>query len=89
MRFIVAALLAVSSLVLAQAPAAQSTTDRPVDKNAKKDDKPADAKAKAKPRPRVILKKEGAGEDAGGGGAHTGPSSMGGTPSTPSGSFTR
>ena len=82
MRLIVAALLAASSLALAQAPA-----DKPPDKNAKKDDKPADAKAK--PRPRVILKKEGAGEDAGGGGAHTGPSSMGGTPSTPSGSFTR
>jgi hypothetical protein len=82
MRFIVAALLAVSTPVLAQ-----SDTDKPVAKDGKKDDKPADAKAKA--RPRVILKKDGAGEDAGGGGAHTGPSSRGGTPSTPSGSFTR
>ena len=82
MRFVVAALLAVSSVALAQ-----TVADKPQDKGAKKDGKAADAKAK--PPPRVILKKEGAGEDAAGGGAHTGPSSMGGTPSTPSGSFTR
>ena len=80
MRGIVLALLAASSVALAQT---QAPTEKPA---AKKDDKPAE---KAKPRPRVILKKEGAGEDAGGGGAHTGASSMGGTPGTPSGSFTR
>jgi len=71
--------LGVETLMLAQA-----STEKPV---AKKDDKPQD-KEKAKPQPRVILKKEGAGNDAAGG-RGVGESSMGGTPGTPSGSFTR
>ena len=70
--------LGVDTLMLAQA-----ATDKPSDKKGDK------GQEKPKPQPRVILKKEGAGVDAAGGGAHTGPSSMGGTPGTPSGSFTR
>jgi hypothetical protein len=46
---------------------------------------------KAKPRPRVTLKRNGGGvgDDAAGGGAASGAASKGGTPGTPSGSFTR
>jgi pimeloyl-ACP methyl ester carboxylesterase len=68
---------------------AQASTDKPEAK--KKADKPDDKQGdKPKPRPRVMLKKDGSvGDDAPGGGGRSGASSMGGTPGTPSGSFTR
>ena len=57
----------------------------------KKGDKPGDKRPedKPKPRPRVILKKDGNVGDDAAGGRGGGASSMGGTPGTPSGSFTR
>ena len=82
-RLVLLALLAAWSPLHAQAPA-QAPTEKPA---AKKDDKPQE-KDKPKPQPRVILNKEGAGNDAAGG-RGVGESSMGGTPGTPSGSFTR
>lgn len=53
----------------------------------KKDD--SRAEEKAKPRPPVILKKNGNVGDDAAGGRGGGASSTGGTPGTPSGSFTR
>jgi hypothetical protein len=87
-RLVLLVLLAASSLVWAQArPGADAKPP------AKAEDKaPADPEqAKKKPRrPRVIFKKDGSvGDDASGGGERSGSSSMGGTPGTPSGSFTR
>jgi len=57
------------------------------------DKPPAKADEKGKARPRVSLKPKGGtgssvGDDASGGGAATAPSSKGGTPGSPSGSFT-
>ena len=54
---------------------------------------PAKADDKKKPAPRVTVKPKGGtgsnvGDDAAGGGAATAPGSKGGTPGTPSGSFT-
>ena len=78
---------ALEPLMLAQAP-----REKPVEKKAgdkAKDEKPV-ADEKPKPRPRVTIKKDGSvGDDAPGGGGRSGSSSMGGTPGTPSGSFTR
>ncbi len=56
-------------------------------------DKQDSAKLPPKPRPRVTLKPKGGtgsnvGDDASGGGPTSAPSSKGGTPGTPSGSFT-
>jgi hypothetical protein len=84
-RLLLLALLAVWSPLHAQAPV-PAPTEKPA---AKKDAKPQDKdKPKPQPQPRVILNKEGAGNDAAGG-RGVGESSMGGTPGTPSGSFTR
>jgi hypothetical protein len=99
MRTVLLALLCFSSVTAAaqsRAPdplmLAQAPTGKPADKKAgdkAKDEKPA-ADEKPKPRPRVTIKKDGSvGDDAPGGGARSGASSMGGTPGTPSGSFTR
>lgn len=68
--------LGVDTMMLAQA-----TPEKP----APKKDPKADEKEKAKPKPRIGVQKEG----AGGGDAQgrAGPSSLGGTPGTPSGSF--
>lgn len=67
---------------------AQASTDKPdaKKKSDKQDDKPGE---KPKPRPRVMLKKEGNVGDDAAGGRGGGASSIGGTPGTPSGSFTR
>ena len=88
MRVILLALLAVSSLAFGQSWGddsvllAQAATEQ---KAPPKKDPKADEK-KAKPRPRVGIQKQGArGGDAPG---HGGASSLGGTPGTPSGSFT-
>ena len=58
----------------------------------KKDpDKKAEKAEKAKPPPRVMLKRNGGsvGDDVAGGGARSAEPARGGTPGTPSGSFTR
>jgi hypothetical protein len=68
---------------------AQAASDEPP---AKPPAKAADKAVteKPKPRPRIGLKKNGSvGDDSAGGGRPSGASSMGGTPGTPSGSFTR
>jgi hypothetical protein len=68
---------------------AQAATDEPPAKPPAKTEGKAGAE-KAKPRPRIGLKKDGSiGDDSAGGGRPSGASSMGGTPGTPSGSFTR
>ena len=83
MRIVLLALVAAASVALAQG----ADTRKPEPEAEKKGDKRPDEKAK--PRPRVILKKDGnVGEDAAGG-RGGGASSMGGTPGTPSGSFSR
>jgi pimeloyl-ACP methyl ester carboxylesterase len=69
--------LGVDTLLLAQA--------QPENKG----DKRPEEKPKSKPQPRVILKKDGNVGDDAAGGRGAGPSSSGGTPGTPSGSFTR
>jgi hypothetical protein len=84
MRIILIALLAAASLALAQGGEPRAPEER---KPEKKADKRPDEKAK--PRPRVILKKDGNLGDDAAGGRNGGASSMGGTPGTPSGSFTR
>jgi hypothetical protein len=83
MRLVVLALLAAASVAFAQDP----DTRKPEPKAEKKGDQRPDQKAK--PRPRVILKKDGNVGDDAAGGRGAGPSSSGGTPGTPSGSFTR
>jgi hypothetical protein len=85
-----------AGLLAAVAFAAQAQTQLP--DPGKRDDKPAAEEAKPaplppKPRPRVSLKPKGGtgshvGDDAPGGGATTAEPSRGGTPGTPSGSFT-
>ena len=57
------------------------------DKKAEK----AEKAEKAKPPPRVMFKRNGGsvGDDVAGGGARSAEPSRGGTPGTPSGSFTR
>ena len=80
------ALLALGSSALAQAPEDKAGPAKVEKKDEKKDE------AKKPPaRPRVQLKRErgSVGDDAAGGGAATAPGSKGGTPGTPSGSFTR
>jgi hypothetical protein len=84
------ALLAVlcSGCLIAQA-APDEPPAKPPAKGANEAADKADAE-KAKPRPRIGLKKDGSiGDDSAGGGRPSGASSMGGTPGTPSGSFTR
>jgi len=87
-----------AGLLAAVAFAAQAQTP-PLPDPGKRDDKPAaEEKAKPaplppKPRPRVSLKPKGGtgssvGDDVPGGGATSAEPSKGGTPGTPSGSFT-
>jgi hypothetical protein len=83
LRIVLWALLAAASVVFAQ----DADTRRPEPKAEKKGDQRPDEKAK--PRPRVILKKDGNVGDDAAGGRGGGASSLGGTPGTPSGSFTR
>ena len=68
--------LGVDTLMLAQAQPEKKADKKPPEE-------------KPKPRPRVILKKDGNPGDDAAGGRGGGASSMGGTPGTPSGSFTR
>jgi hypothetical protein len=86
MRALLLALYAASALAAGE----QATKDKPP---AKKSEKAAAEKAngeKPKRRLSIGIKKDGAvGDDAAGGGQRSGASSMGGTPGTPSGSFTR
>lgn len=86
------AALAVSATVAAQAPTQLPDPGKRVDK-ADKQEKAKGAPLPPKPRPRVSLKPKGGtgsnvGDDAPGGGATTAEPSKGGTPGTPSGSFT-
>jgi len=68
---------------------AQAASDEPPAKPPAKAADKAGAE-KPKPRPRIGIKKNGSvGDDSAGGGRPSGASSMGGTPGTPSGSFTR
>jgi len=74
--------------VLAQAATDEPPAKPPAQGANKAADK--DGTEKPKPRPRIGLKKNGSvGDDSAGGGRPSGASSMGGTPGTPSGSFTR
>ena len=87
-----------AALLAAAAFAAQAQTP-PLPDPGKRDDKPATeetakpAPLPPKPRPRVSLKPKGGtgssvGDDVPGGGATSAEPSKGGTPGTPSGSFT-
>lgn len=83
MRLALVALLAAgSSLTAAQ--------EKPAAKAEPKAQKKAEEK-KDKPAPRIMFKRNGGavGDDAAGGGARTAEPARGGTPGTPSGSFTR
>ena len=80
MRAALLAILAAWTL----AGTAQDKAPAPVEKKTDKAEKP-------KPPPRVMLKRNGGsvGDDVAGGGARSAEPSRGGTPGTPSGSFTR
>ncbi len=80
---LLAALMAVTFLGTAHAQPAKKD-------EAKKPEAAKPAEKKKRPRPRVGLQKNGTtvGDDASGGGGRSGDSSKGGTPGTPSGSFT-
>lgn len=83
MRAALLAVLAAGSI----GAVAQDKPPAPVEKKAEK----ADKAEKPKPPPRVIFKRNGGsvGDDVAGGGARSAEPSRGGTPGTPSGSFTR
>ena len=87
MRLAVVAVLAAWPIIAPaqDKPAADAGTEAEA-----KAQKKADAK-KDKPPPRVMFKRNGGsvGDDAAGGGARSAEPSRGGTPGTPSGSFTR
>ena len=85
-----AALLAAATAFGAHA---QTLQTQPLPEPGERVDKPAEKATKPPARPRIILKPKGGtgssiGDDAPGGGAPASPSSKGGTPGTPSGSFT-
>jgi len=82
MRLVMLAMLAASFLAAAQ--------DKPPAKADPKAEKKAEEK-KDKPAPRIMFKRNGGsvGDDAAGGGPRSAEPSRGGTPGTPSGSFTR
>ncbi|HEY3074115.1 MAG TPA: hypothetical protein VGJ74_02970 [Burkholderiales bacterium] len=89
-RPLVVLLAALAFLAWGQNPATQAPEK---DKSAEKDQAAKPAPLPPKPRPRVSLKPKGGtgsnvGDDAPGGGATTAEPSKGGTPGTPSGSFT-
>jgi hypothetical protein len=77
--------------VLLAASVAATAQDKPADKKAPEKKTEEKAAEKEKPRPRVMFKRNGGsiGDDAAGGGPRSAEPSRGGTPGTPSGSFTR
>jgi hypothetical protein len=84
-----AALLAAAALAL---PAYAQAPEGKPDEAKKEDAAKAGKKAKRPPRFKVEIEKNGrngVGRDAAGGGPHTAEPSQGGTPGTPSGSFSR
>jgi len=79
------------ALLVALGMAAGAVAQAPQKKDGAANAEKKDEEKKPPPRPRVELKREpgGVGDDVPGGGAPTAPGSKGGTPGTPSGSFTR
>lgn len=83
--------LVLTVILSASACCAWAQNSQPPEIGPKPAAKADEKKKKAAPRPRVQLKRNGGnvGDDAAGGGARSAEPSRGGTPGTPSGSFTR